>query len=155
MSHDLLFRSANAIALSGWLALIVLPRSAGLRRLSLGLVVGGLCATYATLVALHFFDSGGGFATLEGVQRLFTSRPVALAGWLHYLAFDLFIGWWIAGQLDRRGVSRWLQAPVLAATFMVGPVGLGLAGAVMLALRPRQDAAANGPHAPGHPARVA
>lgn len=59
-----------------------------------------------------------------GVQHLFTMPEVALAGWLHYLAFDLWVGLWIARHADALGISRWLQAPVLFATFMFGPIGL-------------------------------
>ena len=45
-------------------------------------------------------------------------------GWTHYLAFDLFIGIWIARDADAKGFARWIQAPILFATFMAGPVGL-------------------------------
>ena len=47
-----------------------------------------------------------------------------LAGWVHYLAFDLFIGAWIAKKADEIGLSRLLQGPILIATFLFGPVGL-------------------------------
>ena len=46
-----------------------------------------------------------------------------LAGWLHYLAFDLLIGIDIARRSDRLGLSRLLQAPLLLTTFMFGPLG--------------------------------
>ena len=46
------------------------------------------------------------------------------AGWTHYLAFDLFVGLWIARDGDAKGISRLVQAPVLLATFMAGPLGL-------------------------------
>ena len=138
MPFDTLFRAANALALCGWLALIVLPRRPWLRTASLAGLVGGLCVAYAALVHTFFFAvPGGGFGSLQAVQTLFTAPGVALAGWLHYLAFDLFVGWWIAGRADEAGVSRWLQAPVLATTFLFGPVGLLLAGAGLAALRAR------------------
>ena len=62
------------------------------------------------------------------MQRLFAVPEVALAGWIHYLAFDLFVGLWIAQRADAMGLSRWLQAPVLVVTFMFGPIGLMLFG---------------------------
>jgi len=46
-----------------------------------------------------------------------------LAGWVHYLAFDLFVGSWISIQADKIGISRLLQAPILVATFLFGPLG--------------------------------
>jgi len=64
------------------------------------------------------------------VQKLFESPGVALAGWVHYLAFDLFVGLWIAMRSDAVGLSRWLQAPILVTTFMFGPIGLLLFAAV-------------------------
>jgi len=60
------------------------------------------------------------------VKILFGKDELLLAGWIHYLAFDLFIGGWIAVQADKLGINRLIQAPILAATFMFGPVGLAL-----------------------------
>ena len=69
------------------------------------------------------------------------SDPVLVAGWVHYLAFDLFIGTWIAVEADKRGYNRVLQAPMLVATFMFGPLGLllfYLTRATETALSPRK-----------------
>lgn len=95
-------------------------------------VIAVLCGLYAVLIPMVFADvPGGGFGTLAAVQALFASPAVALAGWVHYLAFDLFVGLWIAARADAAGVSRWLQAPVLATTFLFGPIGLLLFAAVV------------------------
>jgi Domain of unknown function (DUF4281) len=122
---DLMFRIANGAALLAWVALIALPRWPLLRTGIQLVVVLGLCLLYALLIQLYFFGvQGGGFFSLAAVQRFFTSPAVALAGWVHYLAFDLFVGLWIARRADRLALSRWLQAPLLATTFMFGPIGL-------------------------------
>lgn len=124
-----IFSVANTTALVSWVVLIVLPRTLVLRRLIQVLAVGGLSVAYAVLVQLAFFSvQGGGFSSLAAVQRLFAVPEVALAGWIHYLAFDLFVGLWIAQRADAMGLSRWLQAPVLVVTFMFGPIGLMLFG---------------------------
>ena len=128
------FSVANTTALLSWVVLILLPRARALRRLVQVLAVGGLCLTYAVLIPLFFFSvPGGGFSTLVAVQRLFEVPEVALAGWIHYLAFDLFVGLWIAQRADAMGLSRWLQAPVLVVTFMFGPIGLMLFGLTVAA----------------------
>jgi hypothetical protein len=125
MVWENLFGIANALALAAWLALLVLPRWDWLNRAIRFGAVGLLAILYSTLVFLYFFrTSGGGFGSLSGVRLLFASDPVLLAGWVHYLAFDLFVGVWLAERLDRQRVSRWLQAPILLATFMLGPLGL-------------------------------
>ena len=124
-----IFSVANTTALVSWVVLILLPRARVLRRLVQVLAVGGLCVAYAVLVQLYFFSvPGGGFSTLAAVQRLFEVPEVALAGWIHYLAFDLFVGLWMAQRADTMGLSRWLQAPLLVVTFMFGPIGLMLFG---------------------------
>jgi hypothetical protein len=124
------------------LLLILGPRRPWARWLIGGGVVGSLCLVYAVLAMAFFFTGpGGGFGTLAEVMRLFTVPEVALAGWVHYLAFDLAVGLWIARRADAEGVSRWLQAPVLGVTFMFGPLGL-LMGAAVLALRRRRGTAA-------------
>jgi hypothetical protein len=139
---EALFAAVSTAALLGWLLLILGPRRPWARWLIGGGVVGSLCLVYGVLAMAFFFTvPGGGFGTLAEVMRLFTVPEVALAGWVHYLAFDLAVGLWIAQRADAEGVSRWLQAPVLGVTFMLGPLGL-LMGAAVLAVRRRRGAAA-------------
>ncbi len=119
------FGIANTLALAGWLALVLLPRWRGVLLVTRYLIPGILAVGYAVLVFLYFFKvEGGGFGTLAEVKALLSSDPVLLGGWIHYLAFDLFIGTWIAERSDRLGLSRVVQAPVLLTTFMFGPIGL-------------------------------
>jgi len=118
------FSIANSAALFSWVALIALPRWGALLTVLRWGVVGLLSALYAVLVSVYFFRvEGGGYFSLEAVETLFTSSEVVLAGWVHYLAFDLFVGLWIAARSDDLGISRLVQAPILLATFMFGPVG--------------------------------
>jgi hypothetical protein len=127
----LLFNAVNLLALVAWAALIVLPRWPALLSGVLYLGVGLLCLIYAaSLVGLLSGvipnPEGGGadFSTIEGVQAIFATRAGTTIGWTHYLAFDLFVGLWIARDGDAKNVSRFIQAPVLLATFMAGPLGL-------------------------------
>ncbi|MEP2550447.1 MAG: ABA4-like family protein [Marinomonas sp.] len=133
MGLDTVFAGANLIALLSWIALIFLPRWPALLSALLFLIVGGLCLTYAvamigTLSGL--IDMGGGgngsvsFTSIEGVRNLFASDGGVTIGWVHYLAFDLFVGIWIARDADSKGFSRIVQAPILLPTFMFGPIGL-------------------------------
>ena len=48
---------------------------------------------------------------------------MALAGWVHYLAFDLFIGANIAREVADRGISRLFLIVLLPLTFLFGPIG--------------------------------
>ena len=136
------FVAANLLALVMWAALILLPRWPALLAAVLYLGIGLLCLAYALgLVgiltgALDPVGGGGGadFSTIEGVRSIFASDGGVTIGWIHYLAFDLFVGLWIARDADAKGFSRLLQAPILLATFLAGPLGL----LVWLAIRERR-----------------
>lgn len=124
------FSVANPVALLGWIALIAGLFSGGRTRAWL-LAFGGraiplsLSAAYAVaLVAYWGTAPGGGFSSLQQVSTLFGSPGVLLAGWIHFLAFDLFIGRWIVDNGLEHGIARPLLLPCLVLTFLVGPVGL-------------------------------
>lgn len=125
MKWETVFQVANLLAIAGWAILILAPRRWKAAQLLPAYVLPAvLGAAYFMLAAVYFAGAEGGYSTLAAVGRLFESEPIRLAGWLHYLAFDLFIGAWIARRADERGLSRVIQAPILAATFLFGPVGL-------------------------------
>ncbi|WP_458094398.1 ABA4-like family protein [Roseomonas sp. WA12] len=127
MNPRSLFLVANLLALSGWGALIlgILANQAWLRVVVAGRAVPLLLSVlYAALVAIAWPTSEGGYDTLDAVARLFEDPRMLLAGWAHYLAFDLLVGGWIADEVDRRGLTRWLLLPALPLTFLFGPIGL-------------------------------
>lgn len=129
MDWGLVFNGANLMAMVSWAALILLPRWPALLSALLYLGVGVLCLLYAgiltaLLTGFATGSDGGNFTSIEGVRTLFGSDAGLTLGWVHYLAFDLFVGLWIARDGDAKGISRILQAPVLLATFLFGPVGL-------------------------------
>jgi hypothetical protein len=129
----MVFNAVNLLALIAWAALILLPRWPALLSGVLYLGVGLLCLIYASgligvVSGIIPNPDGGGadFSTIAGVRAIFGSDAGVTIGWTHYLAFDLFVGLWIARDADAKGVSRLVQAPVLLATFVAGPLGLGV-----------------------------
>ena len=69
------------------------------------------------------FESGG-FGSIEEIRALFANDSVLVAGWFHYLAFDLFVGSWIVRDGLKRGVPSLLLLPLLPLTLLFGPAGL-------------------------------
>ncbi|HEX2542632.1 MAG TPA: abscisic acid-deficient protein Aba4 family protein [Caldimonas sp.] len=140
---DLVFRIANAVALVAWIALAASLWSARaaptLRRLAGRAAPLAFALVYVLLFASHGMG-GGGFDSLAAVQRLLSVPGLLVAGWLHYLAFDLFVGAWVAEQADALGLPRLLVLPVLALTFLFGPAGL-LAFALLRFAASRRSAA--------------
>lgn len=125
MTPDQLFSICNPLALVGWLILVFAGRMRWAAALVTGAIIPALFAIlYAALIISHWGESSGGFSTLAGVASLFGNKWLLLAGWIHYLAFDLFIGSWQVRDSARQGISHWLVIPCLALTFMFGPIGL-------------------------------
>jgi hypothetical protein len=126
MTPDQLFSLANALALLAWLCLLFLPHVAAIRNVIAAAVIPCLFATAYAVILARFFDPGGfaRFSTLEGLASLQTSPWLLLAGWLHYLAFDLFVGAWEVRTARRDGIAHVAIVPSLFLTFMVGPAGL-------------------------------
>jgi len=125
MQPEVLFSFANPIALLGWMALCIAPVAPRvIDRLAGWLLPGVLSLGYTVLMLVHFADAPGGFQTLADVQALFTDADVALAGWVHFLAFDLFIGAWIVRDARRQGIAHWMLLPILPFAFLLGPAGL-------------------------------
>ncbi|KAA2237909.1 ABA4-like family protein [Salinarimonas soli] len=125
MSLDQLFSLAGLLALTGWIALVLTPLAPRLIDPLAGLAIPLLLALgYAALVVVHWGGAPGGFGSLDTVATLFQSRPILLAGWVHYLAFDLFVGGWIVRRARRDGLPHWLAVLALPPTFLFGPTGL-------------------------------
>ncbi len=121
-----LFSLGSSVALFGGVILILLPRRFALLSLIPNLAIPILLSfAYGGLimVAMHQ-GNGGDFGSLAGVKKLLSNDAAMLAGWFHYLAFDLFIGAIIAKRADEIGLSRLVQAPILFLTLMAGPLGL-------------------------------
>jgi hypothetical protein len=126
MDLDRLFSIAGALAMAGWLALVlsVLFDWRRLRQLVPGLLIPlGLSVAYVALIVTGFPGAEGGFGSLDQVAALFRSREMLLAGWIHYLAFDLLVGVLLARENEQVGIPRVLMIPVFAATFLFGPAG--------------------------------
>jgi hypothetical protein len=124
MTLDTLFGIASALALSGWASLILLPRYPAVGQACGGVAVpAALSIVYVGLIAAFWFRADGGFGSLDAVDALFDSRGLLLAGWLHYLAFDLLIGAWMVRSARRSSLSHASIVPSLLLTFLFGPVG--------------------------------
>lgn len=125
MPSEALFTAANALALGGWLSLLVAPRRRWAHWHLAGLAIPAtLAALYLVLLATHAPGAAGGFASLAGVRALFASDGLLLAGWLHYLAFDLFLGAWMCRRATAEALPPWRLYPALPLTFLAGPAGL-------------------------------
>lgn len=124
-SADQIFKIANGIPLVGWILLSIAPKWKYTQFIVLNLVVVLLAGIYLTLAITNFGSAEGNFSSLAGVMKLFENPYAVVAGWVHYLAFDLTIGLLITLNAQKYGINHYLLVvPCLFFTLMLGPVGL-------------------------------
>lgn len=142
---ETLFAISSPIAMLGWIALLIspiIPKWSD--RIATYISPGLLSLAYMSLILAFWSGAEGGFDTLANVQLLFTQSEIAMAGWLHYLAFDLFMGAWIVREARKASISHWFIIPILPMTLLFGPIGFVLFLALKsgLSLRGNQSASA-------------
>ena len=125
MNPDLLFTIINFLALLIWLMLFFAPFSRLYNifiRSGLIFIVFGIA--YAIIMISFFNVDPRNLNSLEGVKSLLNNDWAFVAGWIHYLAFDLLAGIWILNDSVKAGIKRgWIIVPLIF-TFMAGPLGL-------------------------------
>jgi len=136
MQPEQIFSICGALAMLGWAGLILAPRWHVTRDWIAPTVIPlliGIC--YAWLMVANFSrtPADGGFDSLASVAALFSVPELLLAGWIHYLAFDLFVGAWEVKDGQEANVPHLLLIPGLLLTFMAGPAGLLVHWVVKLA----------------------
>ena len=124
---DQLFGLCNLFAIAGWLLMLVAPAWRWTERLVLSGAWSVLLSLVYVVLVLSFMPGAeGGFGSIAEVRALFASDPVLVAGWVHYLAFDLFVGACALRQARQIGIPHLMMIPILFAIFMLGPLGLAL-----------------------------
>jgi hypothetical protein len=138
MPPEVVFSHASTAAMVGWALLILGPRRfIWFNAVPLWIIPAGLSMVYAVIVLSRFAGVDGGFDSLASVALLMSDDWALLGGWVHFLAFDLFVGTVMAARMDRANVGRVVQAPILLAIFMFGPFGFVIAALTELGLRTR------------------
>ncbi len=122
-----LFSFSSFFVLPFWFLMVVLPYWRWTRRIMQSpLIVVPVAFIYFILVLPQV---GTIFSTvvspnLNGISHLLSSPTGATIAWVHFLAFDLFVGRWIYQKSRAMDISAWIMAPVLFLTLMLGPIGL-------------------------------
>ena len=124
MDPETLFSGVSMIAMAGWLVLLASPFLKSWAWTIAGAAIPLLLSiAYVGLILAFWSGAEGGFDSLANVQRLFEVPEAALAGWVHFLAFDLFVGVWVARTARAEGIAFGFVIPCLFLTFMFGPAG--------------------------------
>jgi hypothetical protein len=122
---EFLFSFANIAILPVWLLLIFLPRHEITRWLTGNYVIQMILALMYTFLIVGYIGEGeGGFGSLQEIRKGFESDAILLAGWIHYIIFDSFVGTWIVRDAEKNNIPHIRIVVPLVFTLLLGPVGL-------------------------------
>jgi len=127
MTPDLQFQIVNLLALPFWALMILAPTWRVTAWLMGTLIAPALFAIiYVSMVLPGLADVLPLLANpkLDAIAALLGDRRATVIAWVHFLAFDLFVGRWEYLDARERGLSHWLLAPCLFLTLLLGPLGL-------------------------------
>jgi len=135
------FSLSSALVMPFWILMIFFPHWRWTNRVMQSqLVLVPVAALYALLVLPHFGDIFIEVAnpTLNSISALLGTSYGATIAWVHFLAFDLFVGRWVYLDGRENAINVWIMAPVLFFCLMLGPIGLLLYLSVRLSHKWKQ-----------------
>lgn len=119
-----IFNFGNTFVLVGWLLLVFIPYWKYTQAIIMSGIIIILSIIYSFMILKDIGNfNPDSFGSLINVKALFQNDSAVAAGWLHYLAFDLFVGAYIMRKAKELGISRIFATICLPFTFMFGPMG--------------------------------
>lgn len=124
---EIYFGLFNLIALIPWSLMIFFPdqKITGIC-IDKQIPVIMLSSIYLVLFFIQIFSSNNtivDFMDFNSVKQAFSNDLIMLLGWVHYLAFDLFIGIYIFENMKKQLKMRLSLRIILSITLFLGPVG--------------------------------
>lgn len=125
--YETLFGLINTAVLPAWLALLLAPGWRWTQTLAVTVTVALLSCVYVGVIAYTIGTGTGAegvdFTSLDGVAAIFSHPLGVIAGWTHYLAFDLFVGAWVVRDARSRSIAHLWIVPAIILCFLAGPAG--------------------------------
>ncbi len=123
MDYELVFSGAGILAMFGWLMLLISPWTPIWSDRVAGLTIPVVLAAAYLAIVIFVPTASGGFGSFAEISELFSQPQALMAGWIHFLAFDLLIGAWICRKARAEEIRFWFVLPCLPITFFLGPAG--------------------------------
>jgi hypothetical protein len=121
-----LFSLSSLLVMPFWLLMIFLPGWTWTKRVIASPWIAAFAAAlYGALVLPSVLQILPAVMnpSLEGIQSLLGTPADATIAWVHFLAFDLFVGRWVYLDSRERGLSPFIVSPILFFVLMLGPLG--------------------------------
>jgi hypothetical protein len=126
---DQIFQLSSLLVMPFWAIMIFLPHWRWTRRtiaspliaLPAALLYAALFLPQALSLLPALMDP-----SLAEIGTLLGTPTGATIAWIHFLAFDLFVGRWVYLDARQRSMTAWLVSPILFFVLMAGPLGFTL-----------------------------
>lgn len=123
---ETVFQASFVLVAPFWSLMILAPAWAVTRRVvASAWVVAPAALLYVVLVApdLPGVLTAVASPDMATIAALLATPEGATVAWVHFLAFDLFVGRWVYLDARSRAMPAWLSSPLLLLTLMLGPAG--------------------------------
>ena len=126
---ETLFQLSALLVVPFWLLIVLLPKWQWTRRIMNTILVIVPAALLYLFLLVSNLDTTVDFLThlfpptLAVIQTLFGTIAGATIAWVHFGAFDLFVGRWVYLDSQAEGISAWIVSPILLVVFLLGPLG--------------------------------
>jgi hypothetical protein len=125
LDFDFLFAFANIAILPVWVMLIFLPKKEISLWFTGNYVIQMILALmYLFLIVGYMSEGEGGFGSLQEIRKGFEVDAILLAGWIHYIIFDSFVGTWMVRDAEKNNIPHYHIIAPLIFTMLLGPIGL-------------------------------
>ena len=135
MLYETIFNIFNSGILLFWMLILFFPKQSITQKvIAYPWVPLVIAFGYIYFMGMTSGTFSADFTSLNGLTKMFqNANPQGVAvGWLHYLAFDFWVGCWMLKNSQEKGVKHlWMLVPMLF-TFMLGPVGIIIYTLVLL-----------------------
>lgn len=134
----ILFNICNLTILLVWSLILFLPKwKISEQLISYPWVPLGISFFYTYFIIVSGGLAEADFSSLDGIVTLFknTTPESAAAGWLHYLAFDFWVGCWIIRHSRKINIAHLAIIFPLLCTFMLGPIGVMMYSFLLFGIR--------------------
>ena len=124
MDTTTFFKIANNAAMFGWLLLLIAPKWKYTIPTLVSFIIFFLSTSYTFIIIKTLpYIKPDVFSSLTTIRNLFANDIALLAGWIHYLVFDLFVGVYILREAEKIKLHRLVVTILLPITFLFGPIG--------------------------------
>ena len=130
---EILFNICNTLMILVWGFILFAPNISFSKQLiAFPWVPIGISFFYTYFLIISGGISEADLTSILGITTLFQNATTesAAAGWLHYLAFDFWVGTWIIRHSQKHFIRHWMIILPLIFTFMLGPVGVLIYGVI-------------------------